>query len=96
MRVRDALAKEENLLSEEEICFNQKCCHIMKSSDNDKVNHGATMTMSKGEGDPTLTIAAIQKLLEDLGNEAEVCRSISGSLPDHLQLGEPGGSCVQL
>ncbi len=89
MRVRDALATNENLLSEEEICFNQKCCHILKSSDNDKLNHVATMAMSEGEGDPTLTIAAIQKLLEDLGNEAEVCRSISGSLPDHLQLGQP-------
>jgi hypothetical protein len=41
------------------------CCHILKSSDDGRVNHVATMAMSEGEEDPALTIAAIQKLLED-------------------------------
>jgi hypothetical protein len=37
----------------------------------DKVNNIATRAMSEGEGDPSLTVAAIRKLLEAVGSEAE-------------------------
>ncbi len=98
LRVCDELTKEENPLSEQEVHFIETCCHILKVSDDDKVNHMATTAMSKGEGDPCLIIAPIRKLLEALGNEAEACRRISSFRPDHdlPQLGLPGGPCAQL
>jgi hypothetical protein len=72
LRVCDSLAKGENPLSEEEIHLIWMCCHILKASEDDKVNNISTMAMAKGEGHPGLTARfAIQKSLEAIGSEAE-------------------------
>jgi hypothetical protein len=77
LRVHDALDKGDSPLSEEEIDFIWIYCHILTGSENDKVNHIATMAMTKGRGDPGLTIAAIRKLLDALVSKAEACQRVS-------------------
>ncbi len=50
---------------------------ILKVSDGDRVNHIDTQAMSEGEGDPGLTVVAIWRLMEALGNVAAACRRAS-------------------
>jgi hypothetical protein len=60
-------------------------------SKDDKVNNIAARAMSEGEGDPSLTFAAIRKLLEAVGSEAE-----ASPIPVHSKFEQPGGPHTQL
>lgn len=82
VKVREALDKDKSPLSEEEVHFIQTCCRIMKTSKSEKVKSVAMTAVSEGDGNPGLTIAAIKRLLEAIGSEAETCRRDS---PVHYQ-----------
>jgi hypothetical protein len=49
----------------------------LKTSDSERMKLIATKAESEGEGDPGLTIVAILKMLEALGNETKACRRAS-------------------
>ncbi len=64
-------------MPEEEVHFIQTCCYILKVSDDERVKFITIKAVNKGNEDPSLTIVAIGKMLEALGNKAEAFRRAS-------------------
>ncbi len=64
-------------MSEEEVHFIETCCRILKVSDDERVKFITIKAVNKGNEDPGLTIVAIGKMLEALGNKAEAFRRAS-------------------
>jgi hypothetical protein len=70
-RVKKAMDKGKNPLSESEIDFVQTCCRILGISSKEKIDSIGKRALAGGKGNARKTMNMIPRLLDELGLEAK-------------------------